>query len=359
MIKAVLFDMDGVLIDSEKYISQAAIAYFASLGIKVTPEDFVPFVGSGEDRYLGGVAQNYGVELDIEQAKLDTYDIYEQLIKGKEEALPGVLRFIENAHKAGLLLAIVTSADRRKMEISMEVMGLDPSWFKVLINGKDVQRKKPFADIYQLAATQLQLEAHQCIVFEDAPNGVRSAKAASMLCGALATSFSKEILRTEGADFVINTLDDIEDFANIEQFNTLLLRHRAFMQAVQAKEHAYAPYSNYKVGAAVVSGATKKIYSGANVENSSYGATICAERAAIVKMISEEGKQAIELVIVVTNDNPPAVPCALCLQVFAEFASAKTPVYLCDGELNHRMFLFEELLPHPFVFPSASDAPKP
>jgi beta-phosphoglucomutase len=76
MIKGVLFDMDGVLADSEQFISDAAIMMFRELGVSVSPEDFIPFVGTGENSYIGGVAELYGIKIDIEQAKKRTYQIY-------------------------------------------------------------------------------------------------------------------------------------------------------------------------------------------------------------------------------------------------------------------------------------------
>ncbi len=68
-IRAVIFDMDGVLVDSEKLINAAAVAMFQERGLIVQPEDFLPFVGAGEDRYIGGVAEMYGFTLDIPAAK--------------------------------------------------------------------------------------------------------------------------------------------------------------------------------------------------------------------------------------------------------------------------------------------------
>ncbi|MGE0075491.1 MAG: cytidine deaminase [Sphaerochaetaceae bacterium] len=355
MITAILFDMDGVLIDSEEYISQAAIDYFDSIGVATKPEDFIPFVGAGENRYIGGVAEKYGVDLEIEQAKLDTYDIYERLITGKESALPGVVRFLTNAHKAGLRMAVATSADKRKMEINLAVMGLDLSWFKVLINGKDIERKKPFPDIYQKAADELGVENSQCIVFEDATNGVRAAKAAGSLCGGITTSFTDVQLRAEGADFIIDGLDDFEDFSTIEEFNRLLLRFKARETASQVRLNAYAPYSKFQVGAAVVSASSGTIYHGCNVENSSYGATICAERGALMEAVAQEGDFRIDMVVVVSDDNPPAPPCELCLQVLAEFATDDTVVHLYDTKGNSETYRFDELLPHPFIFPTQRD----
>ena len=79
MLKAVLFDMDGVLADSEEFICEAARLMFAEKGLKVRPEDFLPFVGTGENRYLGGVAEAHGFDMGpIEPAKARTYENHRQ-----------------------------------------------------------------------------------------------------------------------------------------------------------------------------------------------------------------------------------------------------------------------------------------
>ena len=111
--------------------------------------------------------------------------------------------------------------------------------------------------------------------------------------------------------------------------------------ALRARENAYAPYSKFKVGACVKSAATGKLYAGCNVENSSFGATICAERNAITTALTAEGIIGIETLVVVSDDEPPAPPCALCLQVLAEFTSPDSLVILSslEGCLHHPIHL--------------------
>ena len=90
MISAVIFDMDGVLADSKPLINAAAIAMFKEHGLSVQPDDFLPFVGAGEDRYIGGVAENYNFPLDLPTAKRRTYEIYLDLVPMKLQSFPGV-----------------------------------------------------------------------------------------------------------------------------------------------------------------------------------------------------------------------------------------------------------------------------
>jgi len=91
MIEAVLFDMDGVLVDSEEFICKAAILMYKEKGLLVFEEDFTPFIGMGEDRYLGGVAEKYGFPFDVARDKKRTYDIYQEITKGMLKSLPGVI----------------------------------------------------------------------------------------------------------------------------------------------------------------------------------------------------------------------------------------------------------------------------
>lgn len=122
----------------------------------------------------------------------------------------------------------------------------------------------------------------------------------------------------------------------------------AFKIAVRARENAYAPYSGFKVGAALAVKNSDKIYPGCNVENASYGGTICAERTAIVSAVAGEGKVPFEFCIVVTEADQAAVPCALCLQVFSEFCPPEFPIYLATPEGIQKKMLLKELLPIPF-----------
>ena len=210
MIRAVLFDMDGVLADTEEFSSQAGMLFFQELGIPVSQTDFISFIGSGEDEYIGGVARLYGHEVpDIEAAKVRMYQLYERVVRGRLEPMSGVVQFILSCRDHGLKTAVVTSADSMKMYINLEQMGMDPAMFDELICGSDVKMKKPAPDIYLLAAERVGVEPTACLVIEDAVNGVLSAKRAGMVCAALQTSFSEERLKDAGADVIVAGFADL------------------------------------------------------------------------------------------------------------------------------------------------------
>src|SRR5512138_1887941 len=94
-IRAVIFDMDGVLTDSEPLINAAAVAMFREKGLLVQPEDFLQFVGTGEDRYIGGVAEKYRFPLNLPAAKRRTYEIYLDLVPARLEAFAGACELVQ------------------------------------------------------------------------------------------------------------------------------------------------------------------------------------------------------------------------------------------------------------------------
>jgi HAD superfamily hydrolase (TIGR01509 family) len=199
-IRAVIFDMDGVLTDSEPLINAAAIAMFKEKGLAVQPEDFLPFVGTGEDRYIGGVAEKYHFRLDLPAAKARTYQIYLELVPQQLRAFPRAIELVRNCRAAGLRVAVASSADRVKIEANLRQIGLPPESWDAIVTGEEVVNKKPAPDIFLNAAAKLGLLPSECVVVEDAVNGVEAAKAARIRCVAVAQTFPAE--RLQKADLV-------------------------------------------------------------------------------------------------------------------------------------------------------------
>ena len=206
MIQGVLFDMDGVLLDSEEYITRAGMMMFREKGFEVKESDFKPFTGMGENRFLGGVAEKYGIPFNLEKDKARAYAIYEQITRGKLKPLKGVKEFIEQCRKKHLKLAVATSADEVKMRINLRETGLKEELFDTLVNGLEVEHKKPHPEIYLLAAERLGLDPASCLVVEDAISGMKAAKAAGCKCLAITSSFSAQEFRE--ADWVVNDLSE-------------------------------------------------------------------------------------------------------------------------------------------------------
>jgi beta-phosphoglucomutase len=196
----VIFDVDGVLVQSERFIVEAAIRMFEEKGHAVSPEEFRPFIGTGEDRFIGGVAEARGISLDSERDKARTYAIYMDLIRGRLQPLPGAITFVGRCKERGFALAVASGADAIKVDANLREAGFDVAIFDAVVTGNNIARKKPAPDIFIEASRRLGLEPSSCLVVEDALVGVTAAKAAGARCLAVSSSFSPAELSS--ADWV-------------------------------------------------------------------------------------------------------------------------------------------------------------
>ena len=208
---AMVFDVDGVIADTESLNARASVEMFRQLhGVAVRPEDFQPFVGTGDERYVEGVAEKYGVTIDTQAAvERRAENFFKALRDGPLPALPGVLELVEAAREnTNVRVAIATSGQKAKQFPVIKGAGLKLEWFDAVITGDDVTRKKPDPQIYLLAAERLGLPPERCVVFEDAPVGVESAKAAGMSCVAITNTVGPVALAD--ADIVVSSLADVD-----------------------------------------------------------------------------------------------------------------------------------------------------
>ncbi|XP_007031176.2 PREDICTED: NHL repeat-containing protein 2 [Theobroma cacao] len=216
-VSAVLFDMDGVLCNSENPSRKAGVDVFAEMGVQVTVEDFVPFTGMGEAYFLGGVASVKGVkEFDPEAAKKRFFEIYLDKYAKPNSGIgfPGALELITQCKNKGLKVAVASSADRVKVDANLAAAGLPLSMFDAIVSADAFENLKPAPDIFLAASKILDVPPDECIVIEDALAGVQAAKAAKMRCIAVTTTLKEDTLKDAGPSFIRNdigsvSLDDI------------------------------------------------------------------------------------------------------------------------------------------------------
>lgn len=216
-VSAVLFDMDGVLCNSEEISRTAAVDVFAEMGIEVTVEDFVPFTGTGEANFLGGVASVKGVKgFDPEAAKKRFFEIYLNKYAKPNSGIgfPGAFELVTQCKSKGLKVAVASSADRIKVDANLAAAGLPLSMFDAIVSADAFENLKPAPDIFLAASRILNVPPSECIVIEDALAGVEAAKAADMRCIAVTTSVSEEALKNAGPSLIRKeigsvSLDDI------------------------------------------------------------------------------------------------------------------------------------------------------
>lgn len=212
--QAVLFDMDGVLIESEWLMRAAAMQALADFGVQAKDEDFLEFTGCGEDRFVGGVAEKHGVPYDKAMKEL-AYDYYGRRVMTEAEIPAGVREMLQTLHARGLKLAVCSAADLRKVKYNLAAVGVPEDLFTALVTGSDVARKKPFPDIYLEGARRVGVEPYSCLVVEDALSGIAAAHAAGMDAAAVPTTFSADVLAAEAHPEYL--LTQIADLQNLEQ----------------------------------------------------------------------------------------------------------------------------------------------
>lgn len=207
MIETVLFDMDGVLIDTEEVITKAAILCLKEYGVTVKPTDFLPFTGMGEKMFIGGVAEKYG--LSFEQKMIErTYDLYDS-IASEVKVFDGVVETLQAVKDLGCKIAVCSSAHRRKVLTNFKVMGVSVDFFHAVVTAEDVVNKKPAPDVFLLGAKKTNTNPENCMVVEDAISGVQAGKAAKALVTAITTSFARSNLQQAGADYVIDKITEL------------------------------------------------------------------------------------------------------------------------------------------------------
>lgn len=198
--EAVLLDMDGVLCDSEALLAEAAIDLFREdYGLAVDRDDFLPFVGAGESRFLTGVGEAHGVRIPMPEAKDRLYAYYLERIPGRLQPLPGVGEFIAAARRRGCRLAVATSADRVKLEGNLAAIGLAADRLDACISGDRIGRLKPDPEIFLTAAAAVGAEPGRCLVVEDAVLGIRAGRSAGCACLGITSSFDAAALTDAGA----------------------------------------------------------------------------------------------------------------------------------------------------------------
>jgi len=209
-----IFDVDGVIADTEAVNARASIKVFADLfGVEgVVRKDFEAGLGRGAEEYVKAAAKIHGLELTEEQINKATQLRQEYFIKVlSEEPLPpfpGVLELMDKAmQREDFRLAIATSGTLEKSRAVLEAAKV-PYQKMVYINGNNVKNKKPDPELFLLAAEGIDIEPANCVVIEDAPNGVQAAKAAGAKCIAVTNSTNAENLCE--ADLICDSLEQID-----------------------------------------------------------------------------------------------------------------------------------------------------
>ena len=205
-LKAVLWDMDGVIADTAEYHYRAWQGVFGERGVAFSREDFMKHFGQRHDtiiRFALGDRLAPG-ELDaITEKKQSTY---RNLVAANIKPLPGAINLLKSLKTHGIKSAIASSAVPQNIDVIIKGLGIE-SYFQAIAWGTEVKEGKPSPQIFLRAAQKLGIEPASCAVIEDAVAGVAAAKGAGMKCVAVTNSHPKDSLKN--ADLVVDTLEAV------------------------------------------------------------------------------------------------------------------------------------------------------
>ena len=182
-MQAVIFDMDGVIIDSEPLHFRAEKRLFRELGIEIAVAEHQGYVGQTSRAMWGRIRRQYGLSLSLEELVAHSRRLIRELITAAlpDLLIPGLTECLDYLRDRGLDLLLASSSEKALIELVLKKFDLE-DYFPHRVSGDEVGRGKPAPDIFLLAAARAGISPAGCLVIEDSAHGVRAAKAAGMTC---------------------------------------------------------------------------------------------------------------------------------------------------------------------------------
>lgn len=207
MLKAVIFDLDGVIVDSEPLHFEAHKKALQGFGIVLTLEDYMEFgVAMGDRNLYEKEAEKFNINIKKEEIAPIKKAVYKKIFEKKAVPRPGIIDLLGKLH-AKYALAIASSGSYDSVDFVLAALNLK-KYFKVVVTGDDVEKVKPNPDIYNKAMEMLGVSKEECIAIEDSETGMLAAKNAGIRCVAVPCDFTKnqDFLQ---ADWIFGSLEEI------------------------------------------------------------------------------------------------------------------------------------------------------
>jgi len=209
MIQTVIFDMDGVIVDTEPVHSYAYFQHFAELNIDVSKDMFTSFMGNSTRNTFQKLKELFPIEHKVEDLIQRKRDIFNDAFDSKEDLylIDGVEKLIQDLHGKGMQLILASSAAKVTIDRVFKRFNLH-RYFTDIVSGEDFPNSKPHPAIFEYAASLSIGPKENCIIIEDSTNGIKAAKAAGIFCVGYNSENSK-LQDLSLADFVVNHFDEL------------------------------------------------------------------------------------------------------------------------------------------------------
>ncbi|MET3536335.1 HAD family hydrolase [Chryseobacterium limigenitum] len=216
-LKAVLFDMDGVIVDTEPLHRKAYFKTFSDLGIDVSEDLYTSFTGASTKRVCETLINQFNLTQTYEEIAKTKRDYFKDYFYNDEEfnLIPGVKQLIEHYYENGITLILASSATMNTINMVFEKFGLD-KYFSGKISGADLKESKPHPEVFLLAAELANQSIENCMVIEDSTNGILASYRANIFCAAYRSPHSKNqdytLANIVVADYIDLELDKISKY---------------------------------------------------------------------------------------------------------------------------------------------------
>jgi beta-phosphoglucomutase family hydrolase len=208
LFKACIFDMDGVIIDSEPMHFEIDLIMTRQLGLNLTHEDLEKYVGMTNPAMWKHIKEVHHLELSVDELIRMQMDMKLRILKERDDKpIEGIVSLLQALQSAGYPIGLASSSPILFIQAVLDKLQLKP-YFSVIVSGEEVPQGKPAPDVFLKAAKLLQVEAEHCVVIEDSRNGVAAAKAAGMTCIGF-VNLNSGLQDLTRADFIVDSITQI------------------------------------------------------------------------------------------------------------------------------------------------------